>query len=94
MVNLIIGAVLILIVVISALVGMKKGFLKMVAGFIEYIVAFLSAYVFYSRLNIYVKKIPFIANMITDVEMPQFEDGIGLWDKIKSVVGSIVQNLF
>ena len=65
MIDFIIAAVFILVIAISAFIGMKRGFLRMVAGFVEYIVAFLFAYVFCSRLAVYMKRIPFIANMIT-----------------------------
>ena len=46
MIDFIIAAVFILVIAISAFIGMKRGFLRMVAGFVEYIVAFLFAYVF------------------------------------------------
>ena len=91
MIDFIIAAVFILVIAISAFIGMKRGFLRMVAGFVEYIVAFLFAYVFCSRLAVYMKRIPFIANMITETEMPPL-DGMTFGEKIKFVIDYIVNN--
>lgn len=92
MIDIIIAAVMVLIIAISAFVGMKKGFIRMIAGFVEYVVSFLLAYVFCSKLAVYVKKIPFIAKMVTDTEMPSLE-GMTLGEKIKFVVDYIVDNV-
>ena len=67
MVDLIIAAILVLIIAVCAFIGMKKGFIRMVAGFVEYVVSFLIAYVFCGKLAVHVKKLPFIAKMISDV---------------------------
>ncbi len=91
MIDVIIAAVMVLIIAISAFIGMKKGFIRMVAGFVEYVVSFLLAYVFCSKLAVYVKKIPFIAKMVTDTEMPSLE-GMTLGEKIKFVVNYVVDN--
>lgn len=92
MIDIIIAAVMVLIIAISAFVGMKKGFIRMIAGFVEYVVSFLLAYVFCSKLAVYVKKIPFIAKMVTDTEMPSLER-MTLGEKIKFVVDYIVDNV-
>ena len=92
MIVIIIAAVMVLIIAISAFIGMKKGFIRMIAGFVEYVVSFLLAYVFCSKLAVYVKKIPFIAKMVTDTEMPSLE-GMTLGEKIKFVVDYIVDNV-
>lgn len=91
MVDLIIAAILVLIIAVCAFIGMKKGFIRMVAGFVEYVVSFLIAYVFCGKLAVHVKKLPFIAKMISDVEMPSLE-GLSLGEKIKSVISYIVDN--
>ena len=92
MIDIIIAAVMVLIIAISAFIGMKKGFIRMIAGFVEYVVSFLQAYEFCSKLAVYVKKIPFIAKMVTDTEMPSLE-GMTLGEKIKFVVDYIVDNV-
>ena len=92
MIDIIIAAVMVLIIAISAFIGMKKGFIRMIAGFVEYVVSFLLAYVFCSKMAVYVKKIPFIAKMVTDTEMPSLE-GMTLGEKIKFVVDYIVDNV-
>ena len=38
MIDIIIAAVMVLIIAISAFIGMKKGFIRMIAGFVEYVV--------------------------------------------------------
>ena len=47
MIDIIIAAVMVLIIAISAFIGMKKGFIRMIAGVVEYVVSFLLAYVFF-----------------------------------------------
>ncbi|MBQ9511448.1 MAG: CvpA family protein [Clostridia bacterium] len=85
LVELIVLAVMIIIIAVSAFIGVKKGFIKMVAGFVEYIIAFFIAFAFCNKLAVYVKRIPFIARMITDVEMPEFAEGGTLTDKLKVI---------
>lgn len=93
MIDWIIASVMVIIIAISAFIGMKKGFIRMVAGFIEYVVSFLLAYVFCSKLAVYIKKIPFIAKMVSEAEMPSLE-GMTLGEKIKFVIDYIVDNAF
>lgn len=93
MIDWIIASVMVLIIAISAFIGMKKGFIRMVAGFVEYVISFLLAYVFCSKLAVYIKKIPFIAKMVSEAEMPSLE-GMTLGEKIRFVVDYIVSNAF
>lgn len=91
--ELITSIILIMIIAVSAIIGAKKGFIKMVAGFVEYIVSFFFAYTFCSRLTGVMNKIPFIANMITDTEMPELGETSGLFDKAKEIITYIVKNV-
>lgn len=90
--ELITGAVLIIIIVVSAIIGAKKGFIRMVAGLIEYIVSFFLAYTFCSKLTAVTSKIPFIADMMTDTDMPELPEGAGLFEKAKETISFIVKN--
>ena len=93
LVELIVLAVMIIIIAVSAFIGVKKGFIKMIAGFVEYIVAFFIGYAFCGKLATLVKRIPFIAKMITDVEMPEFAENGDLIDKIKTIFEYLGQGI-
>ena len=90
--TLITYVVLALIIVIGALVGLKRGFVRSVAGLAEYIIAFMIANRFYTLGAKLVAKIPFIAKMITDVEMPVLESGKGFFSKVGAVISYIMSN--
>lgn len=80
---------LLLILIISGIVGMCRGFVRSIAGIIEYIVAFIVANRCYTSVSSLVSKIPFIAKMITDVEMPTIDGGSGFFEKIKAILSFI-----
>ena len=82
--------VLILIIVISAIVGLKRGFVRSIAGLASYIISYIVANRFYTLLTPIVSKIPFIQSMTTDIEMPEIESGAGFLGKI----GAIFKYLF
>ena len=82
--------VLILIIVISAIVGLKRGFVRSVAGLVSYIISYIVANRFYTLLTPIVSKIPFIQSMTTDIEMPEIDPGTGFLGRI----GAIFKYLF
>ena len=85
--------ILLLIVAIFAVIGAKKGFVKSVSGFVSYIVSFFLTFAFYKKAAVLVKRLPFIAKMITDVEMPEFSDGNnGFMEKIKVIIDYIISS--
>ena len=84
--------ILIAIIVIFAVVGTKKGFIKSVSGLVSHVLSFILALVFYKRFTVYVKRLPFLANMITDVDMPNFEGADGFMEKIKMIVNYIISS--
>lgn len=85
--------ILLLIVAIFAVIGAKKGFVKSVSGFVSYIVSFFLTFAFYKKATVLVKRLPFIAKMITDVEMPEFSDGNnGFMEKIKVIIDYIISS--
>ncbi len=84
--------VLIAIVVVFAIIGAKKGLFLAVAGFASHFVGLFAAVFFYKPFSSLVKKLPFLANMITDVEMPELDTGEGLTDNFKAIMEYIVAN--
>jgi|GEM_PF-822524 uncharacterized membrane protein required for colicin V production len=90
MAEIITVSVLILTVVIAAIVGIKRGFVRSIAGLLVYIVSYIIANRFYTLIVPYTSKIPFIVSMTSDVEMPEVEAGTGFIGKI----GAIMKYLF
>ena len=84
------GLFLILILVISALIGLKRGFVRSIAGLMEYIVAFFVANRFYTVGAELVVKIPFLANLKTEVDMPELEESTGFFEKVKAIINHLI----
>ncbi|MBQ8403343.1 MAG: CvpA family protein [Clostridia bacterium] len=84
--------VLIAIVVVFAIIGAKKGFFLAVSGFASHFVGLLVAVLFYKPFAALIKKLPFLANMITEVEMPDLDTGEGLMENFKVIMEYIVTN--
>lgn len=85
--------ILLVIIVVFAIVGAKKGFVKSVSGFVSYIVSFFVTLALYKKATNLVKRLPFIANLITDTEMPEFSPGNdGFMEKIKVIVNYIISS--
>ncbi len=84
--------VLIAIVVAFAIIGAKKGFFLAVAGFASHFVGLLAAVFFYKPFSLLIKNLPFLANMITEVEMPNLDTGDGLMENFKAIMKYIVAN--
>lgn len=83
---------LFLILLTCTLVGFFRGFIKSIAGLIEYFVSFFIAYTFASPVSRLFKKLPFIANMITDVEMPEIDINEGFGSILLNMVKYITQS--
>ncbi len=89
----ILDIILIAVVAVFAIIGAKKGFVRSISGFVIYLASFFVTLAFYSRAAGLVKKIPFIANMITETEMPEFSAGkLGFMEKIKTVINYIISS--
>ena len=88
----ILDILLIAIVVVFAIIGAKKGFFLAVSGFASHFVGLLAAVLFYKPLASTIKKLPFLANMITDVEMPKLDTEEGLMENLKAIINYIVVN--
>jgi uncharacterized membrane protein required for colicin V production len=88
----ILDIVLILIVVVFAVAGAKKGFFQAVSGFFSYLIGLVSSVILYKPFTAYVKKIPFLAKMMTEVEMPRLEEGIGMMEKFRAIMDYVAVN--
>ena len=84
--------ILISIVVIFAAIGAKKGFFQAVSGFFAYLIGLVSAVILYKPFTLYVKKIPFLAKMITDVETPRLEEGSSMMEKFRTIMDYVAEN--
>lgn len=84
------GLFLILVLVISALIGLKRGFVRSIAGLAEYIVAFFVANRFYTFVADIVVRIPFLAKLKTDVDMPEIDSGKGFFEKLKAIIEHLI----
>ncbi|MBO5022896.1 MAG: CvpA family protein [Clostridia bacterium] len=84
--------ILIAIVVIFAILGIKRGFIKSVSGYVSHLIAFILTFAFYKRFTPVVKRLPFLDNMITDVPMPEFSSAEGFMEKIKMIINHIISS--
>ena len=84
------GLFLILVLVISALIGLGRGFVRSIAGLAEYIIAFFVANRFYTLGAELVVKIPFLAKLKTDVDMPELDSGVGFFEKLKAIIDHLI----
>ena len=88
------SAVLILIVIVSAIIGMARGFVKSIAKFVQYVVAYIVANRCYVLVASLFMKIPFLANMTSDVEMPDIPEGTGFFERIGKIVSYVASGIF
>ncbi len=94
---LIVDIALIAVLALCVFLGWKKGFIHAISKFLTYILSFIIANIFWKHIAVYVGRIPFIQNLITEgVEGPVFEEGASFMDKIKSMftfmAGDMIQN--
>ena len=89
---LIFTGIMVVILAIGAIIGVKRGFVRSIAGLMEYIIAFFAANRLYVRGAELVVRIPFLAKLKTDVEMPDLESGTGFFEKIKVIVTRLLSN--
>ena len=90
--NYIVPGVLLIIVVVYAIFGLKRGFVKQLAGIASFIVGGFLAYKLCEPVALLIQKLPFIQSMISDIEMPDFSSSTTLWDKITTVLNYMMQS--
>ena len=94
---LIVDIALIAVLAVCIFFGWKKGFIHAISKFLTYILSFVFANIFWKYLAVYVGRIPFIQNLVTEgVEGPSFEEGASFMDKLKTMftflAGDMIQN--
>ena len=94
---LIVDIALIAVLALCVFLGWKKGFIHAISKFLTYILSFVFANIFWKYLAVYVNRIPFIQNLITEgVEGPVFEEGASFVNKLKTMftfmAGDMIQN--
>ena len=94
---LIVDIALIAVLALCVFLGWKKGFIHAVSKFLTYILSFVFANIFWKYLAVYVGRITFIQNLITEgVEGPSFEEGASFMNKLKTMfsylAGDMIQN--
>jgi len=88
------SVLLLAVLVTCGIIGAVRGFVRSIAVFVRYIVAYMLANRFYTLGAALVAKIPFIANMITDVEMPDISEGTGFFERIGKTVSFVAEGIF
>ena len=94
---LIVDIALIAVLALCVFLGWKKGFIHAISKFLTYILSFVFANIFWKYLAVYVGRIPFIQDLITEgVEGPTFEKGTSFVEKLKTMftflAGDMIQN--
>lgn len=89
----IIDIILLAIVAGFAIAGVVRGFVKSIANLVKYILAFVISIKTYKSVSPVFMRIPFIADLHTDMEMPELEGTNGLFDKVKQVFAFLFESL-
>ena len=94
---LIVDIVLVAVLALCIFLGWKKGFIHAISKFLTYILSFVLANIFWKYLSVYIGRLPFIQNLITEgVEGPAFEEGASFVNKLKTMftflTGDVIQN--
>ena len=94
---LIVDIALIAVLALCVFLGWKKGFIHAISKFMTYILSFLLANIFWKYLAVYIGRLPFIQNLITEgVEGPVFEEGASFVNKLKTMFtflsSDVIQN--
>lgn len=85
--------ILIAVLAICTAVGFFRGFVRSIAGLIEYMIAFFVANRFYISFAGIVQRIPFISNMITDVEMPVIDGENRFFEKLNLIIDHMMSKV-
>ena len=94
---LIVDIVLVAVLALCIFLGWKKGFIHAISKFLTYILSFVLANIFWKYLSVYIGRLPFIQNLITEgVEGPAFEEGASFVNKLKTMFtflsSDVIQN--
>ena len=83
---LLIDLILLLALVLSVVIGWRRGFVKTLSGFLIYVLSFGFANALHRLLSVYIIKLPFLSAMVTDMEMPVFAENATFLDKLRHIL--------
>lgn len=94
---IIVDIVLVAVLALCVFFGWKKGFIHAISKFLTYILSFVLANIGWKYLAVYIGRLPFIKNLVTEgVEGPVFEEGASFVNKLKTMFSflssDVVQN--
>ena len=91
---LIVDIALIAVLALCIFFGWKKGFIHAVSKFLTYVLSFVFANIFWKYIAVYVGRMPFIQNLITEgVEGPVFEEGTSFMNKLKTMFSFMASDM-
>lgn len=94
---IIVDIVLVAVLALCVFFGWKKGFIHAISKFLTYILSFVLANICWKYLAVYIGRLPFIKNLVTEgVEGPVFEEGASFVNKLKTMFSflssDVIQN--
>ena len=84
--SVLLDILLIAVLAICVVVGWKRGFIRALRGFVTYILSFAVANSLYRLLAKSIIALPFLQNMITDVDMPDIPANATFLDKVSAII--------
>lgn len=84
--SVLLDILLIAVLAVCVVVGWRRGFIRALRGFVTYILSFAVANSLYRLIAKSIITLPFLQNMITDVEMPQLPANATFLDKVSTII--------
>ncbi len=84
--SILLDILLIAVLAACVVIGWKRGFVRALRGFVTYILSFAVANSLYRLIAKTIITLPFLQNMITDVEMPALPADATFLDKVSAIV--------
>ena len=84
--SVLLDVILIAVLAVCVVIGWRRGFIRALRGFITYIISFAVANSLYRVIAKSIITLPFLQNMITDVEMPELPANATFMDKVSTIV--------
>lgn len=84
--SVLLDIILIAVLAVCVVIGWRRGFIRALRGFVTYIISFAVANSLYRVIAKSIITLPFLQNMITDVEMPELPANATFMDKVSTIV--------
>ncbi len=84
--SVLLDVILIAVLAVGVVIGWRRGFIRALRGFVTYIISFAVANSLYRVIAKSIITLPFLQNMITDVEMPELPANATFMDKVSTIV--------